>query len=282
MGEAGKSKSLRRWPDLRQQASGRALLTRFLGGGKGRAGAVFIPPVAPSLLNIRRWSRHDYGRWSFQFIELLIGLTLFAIGVVLSLQCNLGANSWTVFQDGISKRTPITIGQASQIVGVVMIGVSWLVGNIRPGLGTIINMYLIGAEMDLILEHNWIPLAGAYPLRIAMMFGSLAVLGLATGVYIRAGFGAGPRDSFNIAVTQRTGLPIGLTRWGIESTVVVVGIILGGDFGIGTIIAALLIGPAVGIGFRVAGLSGSKAAKSDEPGLDALPEPVGQTAPPLS
>ncbi|HLI52301.1 MAG TPA: YitT family protein, partial [Thermomicrobiaceae bacterium] len=240
------------------------IVSRFLGGGKGRSGAVFIPPVAPSLLNIRGWSRRDYGRWSVQFVELLIGLTLFAIGVVLSLQCNLGANSWTVFQDGISRRTPITIGQASQIVGIVMIGVSWLVSGIRPGLGTIINMYLIGAEMDLILEHNWIPLAGAYPIRIAMMFGSLAVLGLATGLYIRAGFGAGPRDSFNIAVTQRTGLPISLTRWGIETTVVIIGILLGGDFGIGTIIAALLIGPAVGIGFRMAGLSSSTAVEENE------------------
>lgn len=217
----------------------------------------------PLLRDLRNWSGRDWRDWIARFAMLNAGLALFAVGLVLSLQSNLGANSWTVFHDGIDRHTPLTIGQASQVVGLLMIAVSWL-GGIRPGIGTLCNMYLVGWFMDLILEHGWVPLAQAYPLRVTMLLASLAVLGVATGVYIKAGFGAGPRDSFNLSLMELTGWSIGKTRWAIEVTVVVVGILLGGRFGVGTIISAFLIGPAVGMGFRLVGLPrGSKGRRGE-------------------
>ncbi|HET9014488.1 MAG TPA: membrane protein [Thermomicrobiaceae bacterium] len=236
--------------------------------GQGRRAAQ-IGWQAPSLRRVRDWSLAEWLRWFAQLAVLLAGLALFALGLVLSLQSNLGATSWTVFQDGISRHTPLTIGQASQLVGLIMIGVSWL-GGIRPGIGTVLNMFLVGFLMDVILEHGWVPLAQAFPARAGMLVAAIVILGLATGLYIKAGFGAGPRDSFNLVMVRLTGRSIGLTRWGIESTVVVIGIVLGGRFGPGTILAALLIGPAVGLGFRVVGLSRADLVAERPEEADAL------------
>jgi uncharacterized membrane protein YczE len=181
------------------------------------------------------------------------GLFIFALAMALSLRCNLGAASWTVFHDGISRQTPLSIGMATQIVGLVMLGVSWLAG-IRPGFGTIANMVLVGLFLDLILWSNLIPEADAYPLRVAMLLAGIVVLGLASALYIKAGFGAGPRDSFMLALHRRTGLRIGRVRWMMEAGAVVVGILLGGAFGIGTIIFACLVGFSVDYFFNLLGV----------------------------
>ncbi len=206
------------------------------------------------LREIRTWDGATWFNLSIRLVILVSGLFLFAMAVVLSLQSNLGANSWTVLSDGISRKTPITIGQATQITGLVMLLVSWAVG-IAPGVGTVFNMFLVGFFVDLILGAGVIDKAGPYPLRILMIASAIAVIGLASGMYISSGLGAGPRDSFMLALTEITGLPVHVNRWMIESVVVIIGIMLGGDFGIGTIIFALLVGPAVGIGFRIFGLS---------------------------
>lgn len=233
-------------------------------GGAPRRGTQQITPLEPPRLrDIRRWDRQDWRRWWVQFAMLHIGLVLFSTALVMNYQSNLGASSWTVFQDGIARHTPMAIGVAGQVIGVIMIILSWVVSRIPPGFGTILNMYLVGLYMDIILDNGWIGLAQSYPARLAMLFGSIALLGIASGIYIKAGFGAGPRDSFNIAVTEVTGLSIGATRWMIEVTVVVLGIILGGRFGVGTIVAAFLIGPAVQIGFRLTGLSARPAPAAD-------------------
>ncbi|HET7037544.1 MAG TPA: membrane protein [Thermomicrobiaceae bacterium] len=209
------------------------------------------------LRDMPHWSGAQWWTGAWRFAMLIAGLFIFATGLTLGLQCNLGANSWTVFSDGIARHSVLTIGQASQITGLVMIAIGWFVG-VRPGLGTVLNMVLVGWFLDLELQHGWIPQAGSYPARLAMMLATVAVLGLATGLYIKAGFGAGPRDSFMLAVTRLTGWPVGLNRWLMESGAVVAGILLGGDFGVGTILMALMIGPAVGFGFRLFGLPTKK------------------------
>lgn len=184
---------------------------------------------------------------------LLAGLFIFAVSMALSLQCNLGASSWTVLHDGISRQTPLSIGIVTQIVGLVMLLVSWA-GGIRPGFGTLANMILIGSFLDLILWSGVIPEAESYPVRIAMLLASVIVIGLGSALYIKAGFGAGPRDSFMLVVHRRTGLRLGIARWMIEVTAVVFGIILGGDFGIGTIIFSMLVGFSVDWFFRLLGV----------------------------
>lgn len=188
-----------------------------------------------------------------RLLMLLGGLFIFSLAMALSLQCNLGAASWTVFHDGISRQTPLSIGMATQLVGLLMLGVSWLAG-IRPGFGTVANMVLVGLFLDLILWTKLIPEADAYALRIGMLLAGIVVLGLASALYIKAGFGAGPRDSFMLALHRRTGLRIGKVRWMMEAGAVVAGIVLGGAFGIGTIIFACLVGFSVDYFFNLLGV----------------------------
>lgn len=181
------------------------------------------------------------------------GLFIFSLAMALSLQCNLGAASWTVFHDGISRQTPLSIGMATQLVGLLMLGISWLAG-IRPGFGTVANMVMVGVFLDLILWSELIPEADAYALRVAMLLAGIVVLGLASALYIKAGFGAGPRDSFMLALHRRTGLRVGKVRWMMEAGAVIAGIILGGAFGVGTIIFACLVGFSVDYFFNLLGI----------------------------
>jgi uncharacterized protein len=220
---------------------------------RSRKAAGFSVTQIPSLWNLRNWSSEDWRIWLQQFLMLVVGLFFFALALMMSIYANIGANSWMVFHDGIAIQTPLTIGQASQAVGLVMILVSWLVG-IRPGMGTVLNMLLVGWFMDLIVWSGILSNATTLPVQLTMLGASILILGLSSGMYIKAGFGAGPRDSFNLAMIELTNLSITVSRWAIEGSVVVLGILMGGQFGFGTIIYALLIGPAVGLGFRVFGL----------------------------
>ncbi|HVB63524.1 MAG TPA: membrane protein [Nitrolancea sp.] len=215
------------------------------------------------LRDIRSWDASSWITMSRRLLILIVGLFLFALSIVLGLQSNLGASSWTVLHDGLSLHTPLTIGEATELTGLLMLLVSWVVG-IRPGIGTVLNMILVGVFTDIILGSGLIDKAGPYPLRFAMLVGAIVVIGIASGMYISSGLGAGPRDSFMLALTEITGLSVHINRWMIEFVVIVFGIILGGSFGIGTIIMVVLNGPAVGIGFRLFGLptrsSGSRSA----------------------
>jgi uncharacterized membrane protein YczE len=189
-------------------------------------------------------------RLAWRFALLNLGLAIFALAMVLSLRSNLGANSWTVFHDGLSQHTPLTLGSAGMAVGFVILAVSWLLG-IPPGFGTVMNMLMVGIWTDVFLELELVPEAQAYPARVALLVLSAVLLGLASAMYIKAGFGAGPRDAFMLAVTRRTNLRVGFIRWGMELTVVVIGILLGGAFGIGTILFALMVGPSVEFFFNL-------------------------------
>lgn len=217
---------------------------------RSRKAAGYSVTQIPSLANFRNWTRGDLNFWLRQFVILIVGLFFFALALMLSIYANVGANSWMVFHDGIAIQTPLSIGQASQAVGLVMIVISWLVG-IRPGMGTILNMLVVGWFMDLIVWSGLIEYASTLPTQLGMLATSILILGLSSGMYIKAGFGAGPRDSFNLAMIELTNLSITVSRWAIEGGVVVLGILMGGQFGFGTILFALLIGPAVGVGFRV-------------------------------
>jgi uncharacterized protein len=193
--------------------------------------------------------------WAFglRLVTLIGGLFLFSVAQALSLQCNLGAMSWTVLHDGISRQTPLSIGVATQAVGFLMLAVAWRAG-VRPGFGTIANIVLIGVFLDLILWSRVIPEAGPYPLRVAMLLAAIVLLGLGSALYIKAGFGAGPRDSFMLALHQRTRLRVGRVRSLMEISAVVIGVVLGGAFGVGTIVFALLVGYSVDFFFTRLGV----------------------------
>lgn len=110
---------------------------------RSRNAAGYSVAQIPSMWNLRNWTGEEWRVWLRQFGMLQVGLFFFALALMLSLYANIGANSWMVFHHGIALQTPVTIGQASQLVGLVMILASWLAG-IRPGVGTVLNMFLVG------------------------------------------------------------------------------------------------------------------------------------------
>jgi len=193
--------------------------------------------------------------WFVRTTMLVGGLFLFALALVLGLRSGLGAYSWMVFHDGISRHTPLTVGQASIVVSLVTVGTGWALG-VSPGVGTVANLVLIGIFTDLLLWSGAIPQARDTFEGMIEVVASVLLLGIASGMYIAADFGAGPRDSLMLALARRTRWSIGWIRWGMESIVTVIGILLGGSFGIGTIMVALTVGPAVRLGFALFGLDG--------------------------
>lgn len=196
----------------------------------------------------KKWERpHILAR---DFVVLMVALALFALAMVMTLQSNLGANSWTVFHHGISLQTPLSLGVAGIVVGLAILAASWFMG-IRPGIGTVANMFFIGVWTDVYLNYDLVPQATYLPFQLAMLAGGAVLLGFATALYIKTDFGAGPRDAFMLALTQRTNIRVGFIRWALEVAVVMLGIIMGGSFGLGTILFAVMIGPSVEFFFNL-------------------------------
>jgi len=185
-----------------------------------------------------------------RMLRLLLGLLLYALGIVVTLKAHVGYAPWDVLHVGLAKTTGLTIGTASILVGVLIVIVTFFLVE-KIGIGTILNMVLIGVFMDVILKINVIPVIHHFLLGILVMIVGLFIISLATYFYIGSGFGAGPRDSLMVALTRKTGLPIGLCRGTIEVLAVLAGWRLGGMVGIGTIIAALSIGVCIQLTFRL-------------------------------
>jgi uncharacterized membrane protein YczE len=227
-----------------------------------------------SLLN-RVFSRHMAAR----FLSLQAGLFCFGVGIVVTLQAHLGLAPWDVLHQGISRHTPLTIGQANELVGLVLLFVAWALGT-RPGVGTVSNMILIGFWIDRVIAWRWIPDAGAAPLpvRFAMLAGALLVFGIGSGAYIAPRLGAGPRDSIMLALAVRTRLPVAVVRGGIEATACLVGLLLGGTVGVGTVLIALLLGPSVHAGLRLFGfdLHPDAPTVSTERGAVRIEDPLAE------
>jgi uncharacterized membrane protein YczE len=194
-------------------------------------------------------------RFVGQLAANVAGLFTFALGVVLTLRSGLGLGPWDVLHQGISRHTPLTFGQASEVVGAIVIGVGLLL-QVRPGLGTVLNMVLIGFFVDRILGVNVIPAMAPYGLPAQMLMDGVGVVtvGLGSGLYIRANLGAGPRDGLMLGLHRATGLRVATARAGLEISVAIAGFLLGGTVGLGTIVFALGIGPSVELGFRIFGV----------------------------
>ena len=185
-----------------------------------------------------------------RLIKLLFGLFLYALGIVITLKASIGYAPWEVFHVGLAKTTGISIGNASIAAGLV-IGIAAVLLGEKLGLGTILNMILIGIFLDIILEFNFIPSAAGLLQGLPMLIAGLFMISLASYFYIGSGFGAGPRDSLMVALTRKTKLPVGLCRGTIEILAVLVGWRLGGLVGIGTLISAFAIGFCIQTTFRL-------------------------------
>jgi uncharacterized membrane protein YczE len=184
--------------------------------------------------------------------RLLAGLWLFAVGVVLGLRSGLGVSPWDVLHDGIRQVSPLSFGVATVLVGVVLVAVT-LAAGIRPGPGTLANMVAIGVFADAMLATG---IGGdldarSLPPRLLAVVAGVGLVALGTALYIGAGLGSGPRDSLMLAISARTRARVGVVRALIEASVLAVGWLLGGAAGVGTVLFAFGIGPAVELAFRL-------------------------------
>lgn len=185
-----------------------------------------------------------------RFIKLNFGLFLYGLGIIVTMRANVGYAPWEVLHSGISQTLGVSIGLVNTAVGALIVAIVFMLGE-KIGLGTIFNMFMIGLFMDLILYLDFIPLFDNFWIGSLVLIIGLFVISLGTYFYISSAFGAGPRDSLMVAVTRKTGLPVGLCRGILEVSVVFIGWLLGGMVGLGTVISAFAIGFCVQITFKL-------------------------------
>ena len=174
-----------------------------------------------------------------RFAQLYAGLVLYGISSSLLVLAGLGLDPWDVFHQGLSRTFGLAIGTWAIIVGVAVL-LLWIPLRQRPGIGTVSNVILVGLTMNVVLGHVGAPHAMAA--RIACLVCGVFLNGVATGAYIGAGLGPGPRDGLMTGLAAR-GHSIRVVRTGLEVTVLATGWLLGGTVGIGTLVYALSIGP---------------------------------------
>lgn len=172
---------------------------------------------------------------------LFVGFFIVGIGIVANLYATLGTDPWGVFHVGLTNVTPFTLGQITQIVGLIIVISSWLLG-FSPGFGTIANMVTIGFFIDVIIDWNIIPIQTQIIWQIVQLILSIITLGVGVFLYLRAQLGAGPRDGLMIALATRFSKPISHIKVTMDVTVVVLGFLLGGPLGVGTVVSALSLG----------------------------------------
>lgn len=176
--------------------------------------------------------------------QLLIGLFFYGIAIAMMVRANLGAPPWDVLSQGTSLRTSLDFGLITVLLsGVVLL--LWIPIRQKPGIGTVLNALLIGPSASVGLLT--IPQPDQLWAQVLLFAGGLTLLAVATGLYIGARFGPGPRDGLMTGIHARYGWPIWSVRTGIEGTVLIIGWLLGGTVGLGTAAFALLIGPMVGV-----------------------------------
>ncbi len=182
--------------------------------------------------------RHRFGR---RFVQLQAGLILYGASLALLVRAHLGLDPWDVFQQGISLRTGLSFGTVVAAVGALVL-LLWIPLRQRPGLGTVSNVLVVGAVADLALHV--VPDAQAWWLRGAFMVAGVVLNAVATGMYIGARLGPGPRDGLMTGLSERFGwLSIRVARTSIEVTVLAAGFLLGGSVGVATVLYAFGIGP---------------------------------------
>src|SRR5215469_596874 len=171
--------------------------------------------------------------------QLYGGLILYGISSSLLVLAGLGLDPWDVFHQGLSRTFGLAIGTWAILVGLVVL-LLWIPLHQRPGIGTVSNVVLVGLTMNVVLGHVHAP--HMLSVRIACLVCGVFLNGVATGAYIGAGFGPGPRDGLMTGLAAR-GHSIRVVRTGLEVTVLATGWLLGGTVGIGTLVYALSIGP---------------------------------------
>ncbi|GAA1847517.1 YitT family protein [Microbacterium koreense] len=175
-------------------------------------------------------------------IQLVVGLFLYGAGAALTVEAGLGVDPWTVLAEGLSLHTGIGVGWTTNILGFFVL-LLWIPLRQRPGAGTVANILLVGTSMQVVLTI--VPPISGLLAQFAVLLTGIVLVALASGLYIGAHFGPGPRDGLMTGMHARLGWPIWVCRATVELSVLFVGWLLGGTVGLGTLLFAVMIGPLV-------------------------------------
>ena len=205
------------------------------------------------------WSADD--PWTLKprfstMVLLIVGLIIFGAGDAVLISARLGNTPWTVLAEGIAENLGWSIGESTFFVSFMVL-LLWIPLREKPGIGTILNAILIAATIEFLLPI--LPTPETFSLQIIQVLVGIVLVAIGSGLYLTANLGPGPRDGTMTGLTKVTGIPIGRIRSGIEIFVIAIGWTLGGKFGIGTILFAILIGPCVAICLNLAGRLGKSS-----------------------
>jgi uncharacterized membrane protein YczE len=185
-------------------------------------------------------------RWSLTpkiFIVLLVGLALFGLGEALLIQSSIGNSPWSVFAQGLSLQTPLSIGQSTAVTSVAVL-LLWIPLKQKPGFGTLANIAVISIFIQIGVDH--IPVLDSnFALQLIYVLLGIGLVGYGSAIYITCGLGPGPRDGLMTSLHARTGVRISRVRLSIEVCVLIAGSALGGTVGLGTAMFALFIGNSI-------------------------------------
>jgi uncharacterized membrane protein YczE len=182
------------------------------------------------------------------FFVLMLGLWLFGTGEAFLVDAGIGQSPWTVLAYGLAKTFGLTIGETTFLTSVFVL-LLWIPLKRRPGLGTVMNILVVALALQVMI--NILPSPTNFAAQLVEVLIGIAIVGIASGLYITCNVGPGPRDGLMTGLNARTGIRVGRVRLGIEVIVLTIGWALGGIVGIGTLLFAVLIGQAVAMSFGV-------------------------------
>lgn len=183
-------------------------------------------------------------------LALAVGLLVFGAGEALIVRAELGSSPWTALAQGVGEQTGISVGAATIALSVLVL-LTWIPLRQKPGTGTIANAIVVGLALDATLLVVGAPEDLA--VRIAFVFGGIALVAVGSALYLGVRLGPGPRDGLMTGLRRLTGRSVRLIRFAIEGSALACGLVLGGTVGVGSLLFALLIGPAVQFSLRLRG-----------------------------
>lgn len=227
------------------------------------AGAAVVRAVARDGLGVRPGPRSHHGEPALEAYgtialpsrsavvrggRLVVGLSLYGAAIALIVRAQLGVGPWDVLAQGLAAVSGLPFGVVTNVVGALVL-LLWVPLRQRPGVGTVANVLLVGSAAQAVLDRTAVP--DTQLGRAALLVGGIVLLAVATGVYLGAGLGAGPRDGLMLGLHRRLGAPLWLARTIVEGGALLAGWLLGGDVGVGTVVFAAAIGPLCGLAVRL-------------------------------
>lgn len=188
-------------------------------------------------------------RTYYLLTKLLLGLFLAAVGTVIMIHANIGLFPWGTLNAGLTNATGISFGVWSQLIGIVII-IGMILMKSYPGIGTLCDIFFVGFFIDTLEHSGIIPTPQGIVMQVIFSIIGLFVLSYGMSLYMSCGLGAGPRDGLMLLIMKLTGKPVTVVKAGIEITVTLLGLLLGGPFGVGTILLAFLGGPVLDLVFK--------------------------------